>query len=65
MKARVTSEIEKAPSVRKHTVEEVKSKDPKCRRCKSNLGFCEAKCEAFWRRNEKLLLSRKMRRKSK
>lgn len=65
MKAIVTGEIAKAPSVTKMTVEEVKKQDPKCRKCKSNFGFCEAKCEAFWRRNEKLLLSRKMRRKAK
>ena len=65
MKARITGEVAKAPSVTKMTVEEVKEQDPKCRRCKSNFGFCEAGCEAFWRRNEKKLLSRTARRRSK
>lgn len=63
MKARLTKDIVKNPTIKVRTAQRIKRKDPDCCRCALRGDGCEKDCNAFWNRNKELITSRRLRRR--
>lgn len=63
MRARITGDVVKDPTIKIKTVQRIKAKDSDCCRCAFRGDGCESDCREFWNRNKDLITSRRLRRR--